>query len=397
MAGLSCEDIDKSEQPTDRTRRPPGRSASPAARRSATTSTCRPPRRGSRRPARSRRTPRRGASRSPPPTPGTPPPWRRRVPSRSLWLRARRRSASLLPPVALPAAPQLSPLPGGIGQRGGVLARPVLGAGACGLSGDTVSYTGAGNCVIDANQAANADYSAAPQVTQTILVRSATTTAAVTVSPAVPPVGQTVSYTATVTDRSGRRRTVSVAFTKGRRLYEPAWGRWAPTTTSATSPARSRSTRPPRARRHYHDHLRHDHLRHEHLRHDHGGTTTAGTSTAGTGTAGTGTAGTTTAGTGTAGTGTPGTTTTTGTAKPPQPTAANKPTLTSLSPAAGPMAGGTTVVIRGKWFDDVERVRFGTRTRPVQGRLRRGGHRTFAGWRRDGGCLGEDGGRDLGL
>ena len=34
----------------------------------------------------------------------------------------------------------------------------------------------------------------------------------------------------------------------------------------------------------------------------------------------------------------------------------------SLSPAAGPMAGGTTVVIRGKWFDDVERVRFGTRT-----------------------------------
>ncbi len=56
-------------------------------------------------------------------------PWRRRVPSRSLWLRARRRSASLLPPVALPAAPQLSPLPGGIGQRGGVLARPVLGGG----------------------------------------------------------------------------------------------------------------------------------------------------------------------------------------------------------------------------------------------------------------------------
>ncbi len=92
---------------------------------------------------------------------------------------------------------------------------PSSGAGACGLSGDTVSYTGAGNCVIDANQAANADYSAAPQLTQTILIRSATTTAAVTVSPAVPPVGQTVSYTATVTDRSGPAPTGTVAFTKG--------------------------------------------------------------------------------------------------------------------------------------------------------------------------------------
>ncbi len=57
-----------------------------------------------------------------------------------------------------------------------------------------------------------------------------------------------------------------------------------------------------------------------------------------------------------------GTTTATGTANPPQPTAANKPKLISLSPVAGPMAGGTTVVIRGKWFDDMERVRFGTRT-----------------------------------
>ncbi len=52
---------------------------------------------------------------------------------------------------------------------------PSSEAGACTLSGDTVRYTRAGNCVIDANQAANADYSAAPQVTQTILVRSATT------------------------------------------------------------------------------------------------------------------------------------------------------------------------------------------------------------------------------
>jgi hypothetical protein len=50
---------------------------------------------------------------------------------------------------------------------------PSSGAGVCstsGTSGSIVSYAAAGNCVIDANQAGSADYSAAPQVTETILV-----------------------------------------------------------------------------------------------------------------------------------------------------------------------------------------------------------------------------------
>ena len=47
---------------------------------------------------------------------------------------------------------------------------PASGAGVCAVSGDTVSYTAAGSCVIDANQAGTADYAAAPQVTQTITV-----------------------------------------------------------------------------------------------------------------------------------------------------------------------------------------------------------------------------------
>ena len=51
------------------------------------------------------------------------------------------------------------------------------GAGVCSLSGtddDTVSYTGVGNCVIDANQAGNSDYVAATTVTKTIAVGPAT-------------------------------------------------------------------------------------------------------------------------------------------------------------------------------------------------------------------------------
>lgn len=49
------------------------------------------------------------------------------------------------------------------------------------------------------------------------------------------------------------------------------------------------------------------------------------------------------------------------TSSPPVPgtSAALVATVTGLSPATGPTAGGTTVVIKGKWFEDVEKVRFG--------------------------------------
>ena len=47
------------------------------------------------------------------------------------------------------------------------------GGGVCtvtGTNGSTVNYTGAGNCVIDANQAGGGGYAAAAQVQQTIPV-----------------------------------------------------------------------------------------------------------------------------------------------------------------------------------------------------------------------------------
>ncbi len=44
------------------------------------------------------------------------------------------------------------------------------GAGICSLSGGVVSFTGIGNCAIDANQPGDSSYSAAPQVQQTITV-----------------------------------------------------------------------------------------------------------------------------------------------------------------------------------------------------------------------------------
>ena len=49
---------------------------------------------------------------------------------------------------------------------------PASDAGRCTVSGSTVTYAAAGTCVIDANQAGNATYAAAPQVQQTIKVQA---------------------------------------------------------------------------------------------------------------------------------------------------------------------------------------------------------------------------------
>jgi eukaryotic-like serine/threonine-protein kinase len=76
-------------------------------------------------------------------------------------------------------APQ-SGTPGGwaaLPVTGGASGNPVVfsvdpssGPGVCTVSGTTVTYTAAGTCVIDANQAGNATYAAAPQVQRTITV-----------------------------------------------------------------------------------------------------------------------------------------------------------------------------------------------------------------------------------
>ena len=50
---------------------------------------------------------------------------------------------------------------------------PSSGAGVCtttGTDGATLTYTGVGTCVVDANQAGTADYTAAPQVTRSVAV-----------------------------------------------------------------------------------------------------------------------------------------------------------------------------------------------------------------------------------
>ena len=75
---------------------------------------------------------------------------------------------------------------------------PASGAGVCSVSGSTVSFTGAGECLVDADQAATQDYLAAPTRQQEINVAKAKLT--VTANPQSRPAGQAnPPLTATIT------------------------------------------------------------------------------------------------------------------------------------------------------------------------------------------------------
>ena len=76
-----------------------------------------------------------------------------------------------------PPTPGLAGGSATLSAAGGRSGNPVVfsvdrtsGPGVCTVSGATVNYAAAGTCVIDANQAGNATYTAAPQVQQTTTV-----------------------------------------------------------------------------------------------------------------------------------------------------------------------------------------------------------------------------------
>jgi hypothetical protein len=71
-------------------------------------------------------------------------------------------------------------------------------AGACTISGATVSFTGAGSCIIDANQAGNANYSASAQARQVVSIGAAGQTITFTSMAVNPIVSEIYSVTAIV-------------------------------------------------------------------------------------------------------------------------------------------------------------------------------------------------------
>ena len=73
-------------------------------------------------------------------------------------------------PAAAGGSAALSAAGGGSGNPVVFTVDPASGPGVCTVSGTTVTYTAAGTCVIDASQAGNGHYAAAPQVQHAITV-----------------------------------------------------------------------------------------------------------------------------------------------------------------------------------------------------------------------------------
>jgi hypothetical protein len=93
-------------------------------------------------------------------------------------------------------------------------------SGNCTVTGGTVHITGAGSCTVTASQAGGGNYSAAPDVPRIFQIAKAATATAVSSSANPSGVGQSVTYTATVTSAAGRPTGV-VRFTADGVLYGP--------------------------------------------------------------------------------------------------------------------------------------------------------------------------------
>ena len=78
---------------------------------------------------------------------------------------------SIAPTEAVVGGPTYTPMASGGGSGNAVvLSIDASATSACSISSGVVSFTAVGSCVIDANQAGNAEFSPAPQVQQTVLV-----------------------------------------------------------------------------------------------------------------------------------------------------------------------------------------------------------------------------------
>ncbi|MHB8448261.1 MAG: beta strand repeat-containing protein [Rudaea sp.] len=122
--------------------------------------------------------------------------------------------------IAFISTPPASPAYGGsygVSATGGASGNPVSfsidagsTAGACSISGSTVSFTGTGTCIVDANQAGNANYTAAAQQQQSFAIAAANQTITFTSTAPAPGVLGGPTYTVTATASSTLPVTLSV-------------------------------------------------------------------------------------------------------------------------------------------------------------------------------------------
>ena len=121
-------------------------------------------------------------------------------------------------PIASPVTYGVPPIP--LSATGGATGNPVTFSVLSGpgyVSGNTLVLTGVGTIVVAANQAGNADYTAAPQVTQSVVVNPASPSASVSCAPNPITYGSQ-NTTCTATIGAGTTGTVSF-FWNGANLW----------------------------------------------------------------------------------------------------------------------------------------------------------------------------------
>ncbi len=121
---------------------------------------------------------------------------------------------STAPPAATVGGTTYAPSATG-GASGNAVTFTIDGSNSsvCSISGGAVSFTGAGSCIIDANQLGNANYSAAPTATQTVTVSKGAVTLALASSQNPSSFGQAVTFTVTIT--AGGTPTGTITFKDG--------------------------------------------------------------------------------------------------------------------------------------------------------------------------------------
>jgi len=121
--------------------------------------------------------------------------------------------------IAFTSTPVVNPMVSGtyqVSATGGASGNPVTFSidasstpGACTISGSIVSFMAVGTCIVDANQAGDANFTAAAQASQTISIAKKTTTVTLAATPNPVGTDASVSLTATV---AGDPPTGSVTF-----------------------------------------------------------------------------------------------------------------------------------------------------------------------------------------
>jgi hypothetical protein len=117
-------------------------------------------------------------------------------------------------PLASPVSYGIAAIPLVATASSGLPVRFSVVSGPGTITGSSLKITGPGTVVVAANQAGNADYSAAPQVTQTIVVYQGSDSIVLTVIATSRKSGQPFTFTATVTG-SGVKPTGTVEFFDG--------------------------------------------------------------------------------------------------------------------------------------------------------------------------------------